>query len=159
MPAGDFRVPDFKLRRALVCRFLFLFLAALAAASCTQTHPQRTRPQRLSESDRRKLATRFQTIVAEAGGAQIWIKSPAKLHHGPGSEISIQALATPATCRAVLSRVQLESRKNHVDLSSSASIGGGGLHVVNLGIKQRGQEIIQIHVREVPRLLRAAPSA
>ena len=52
--------------------------------------------------------------------------------------------------------VQQESDKDNLDLGTSAANAGGGLHAVNLNVMQRGQRIIQIHLREVPRLLRAA---
>ena len=70
--------------------------------------------------------------------------------------MSLQVLATPAAYHAVLSAVQQESDKDNLDLGTSAANAGGGLHAVNLNVTQRGQHIIQIHLREVPRLLRAA---
>jgi len=70
--------------------------------------------------------------------------------------MSLQVLATPAAYHAVLSRVQQESDQDKLDLGTSAANAGGGLHAVNLNVTQRGQSIIQIHLREVPRLLRAA---
>ena len=95
-------------------------------------------------------------MVADAGGAQIWIKHPAKLHHGQSPDMSLQVLATPAAYHAVLSRVQQEADKDKLDLATSAANARGGLHAVDLNVMQRGQRIIQIHLREVPRLLRAA---
>ena len=93
--------------------------------------------------------------MADAGGAQIWIKSPTKLHHGQSPDMSLQVLATPAAYQAVLSRVQQESDQHKLDLGTSAANAGSGLHAVNLNVMQRGQRVIQIHLREVPRLLRA----
>jgi polysaccharide deacetylase 2 family uncharacterized protein YibQ len=127
-------------------------LLILAANACNWFHPQP-----LSESDRRELAVRFKNVVTDAGGAQIWIKPPTKLHHGQSpADMSLQVLATPAAYHAVLSRVQQESDKDKLDLGTSAANAGGGWQAVNLNVMQRGQRIIQIHLREVPRLLRAA---
>ena len=123
----------------------------LAANACNWFQPKSQ-----SESDRRELAIRFKNVVTDAGGAQIWVKHPAKLHHGQSPGPSLQVLATPAGYHAVLSAVEQESDKDNLDLGTSAANVGGGLHVVNLSVTQRGQRIIQIHLREVPRLLRAA---
>jgi polysaccharide deacetylase 2 family uncharacterized protein YibQ len=132
-------------------RLPFLLLLILATHACNWFHPQPP-----SEHDRRELAVRFKTVVADAGGAQIWIKNPTKLHHGQSPDMSLQVLATPAAYHTVLSRVQQESDKDKLDLETSAAIGGRGLHAVKLDVRQSGQRIIQIHLREVPRLLRAA---
>jgi polysaccharide deacetylase 2 family uncharacterized protein YibQ len=70
--------------------------------------------------------------------------------------MSLQVVATPAAYQAVLSRVQHECDKDKLDLGTSAANAGGGLHAVNLKVMQGGQRIIQIHLREVSRLLRAA---
>jgi len=94
--------------------------------------------------------------MAAAGGAQIWIKHPAKWYRRQNPDTSWQVLATPAAYPAVLSAVQQESDKDNLDLGTSAVSAGGGLHAVNLNVMQRGQCIIQIHLREVSRLLRAA---
>jgi len=99
---------------------------------------------------------RFQNVVADAGQAQIWIKHRAKWYRRQSPESSLQVLATPAAYPAVLSAVQQESARNQLDLAASAINTGGGLHGVSLNVTQRGQSIIQIHLREVPRLLRAA---
>ena len=49
-----------------------------------------------------------------------------------------------------------ESDKENLDLRVSPAKAAAGLQAVNLHILQDGQRIIQIHLREVPRLLRAA---
>ena len=95
--------------------------------------------------------------MKDAGGAGVWIKHSARLRHGQGSELALQVLATPAVYHFVLSAIQRESDKNHLDLGSTASNTPEGLHTVTLKVMQRsGAHVIQIHVREVPRLLRAA---
>ena len=92
----------------------------------------------------------------DAGGAQIWIKHPAKLHHGQSPETSLQVLATPAGYHAVLSALQRESDKDKLKLGFTVDTLGGGRHFAILSVQQGGQRVIQIHLREVPRLLRAA---
>ena len=95
--------------------------------------------------------------VTDSGGMQIWIKHPARSRRRQSSETAIQVLATPAAYRAVISAVQQESDKNHLDLGTSVSNAGDGLHAVTLTVMRRnGQHVFQIHLREVPRLLRAA---
>ncbi len=99
---------------------------------------------------------RFKNAVTDAGGTQIWIKHPAKLHHGQSSVQSLQVLATPAAYRAVLTAVQQESHRDKLELGSTVDTLGGGRRFAILNVTRRGQRIIQIHLREVPRLLRAA---
>ena len=146
----DFRISSFQFRFSSFLPFLLLLI--LAASACNWFHPQP-----LSEPDRRELAVRFQNAVADAGGTQIWIKHPNRLHRGQSpAEMPLQVLATPAAYHAVLSCVQQESDKDKLDLATSAASAGGGLNAVNLQITRHRQRIIQIHLREVPRLLRAA---
>ena len=95
--------------------------------------------------------------VTDAGGMQIWIKHPARLHRRQSFDSTIQVLATPAAYRAVISAVQQESDKNNLDLGTSVSNAGDGSHAITLNVMQRsGRHVFQIHLREVPRLLRAA---
>jgi len=68
----------------------------------------------------------------------------------------LQVLATPAGYSAVLSAVQQESDKDELVLGSMVTTVGGGRRVATLNVTERGQRVIQIHLREVPRLLRAA---
>jgi polysaccharide deacetylase 2 family uncharacterized protein YibQ len=134
----------------LLVRSSFVILLIFASWSCTETR----RPQRLSESDRRKLAARIQSVVAEAGGAQVWIKRPARISHVPPK--AVQVVATPAAYKLVLARVQGEAHHDHLELSASSSNAAGGLHSTHVRVQQGGQEIIHLHLREVPRLLHAA---
>ena len=150
MAAPHFRVSSVEFRRAVVGRVPFLLSFILLTTTCNWFHPQP-----LTQSDRRELAARFKTLVADTGGAQIWIKHPARLRHGQSTD-TLQALATPPAYRSVLSRVQQESQKDNLDLATSASTSSGKLQAVTLKVMRSGQEIIQIHLREVPQLLRAA---
>jgi polysaccharide deacetylase 2 family uncharacterized protein YibQ len=129
-------------------RLPFLLLLVLAANACNWFHPQP-----LSESDRHELAVRITNVVKDAGGAQVWIKHPAQLHYGQSPDASLQVLATPTAYQAVLSAVRQESDKDKLELAAALS---GGRQMAILNLMQRGQRIIQIHLREVPRLLRAA---
>ena len=102
------------------------------------------------------LAMRFQNVVADAGGVQIWIKHPTKLQRKQSPGMSMQVLATPTGYSAVLAAVRQEAGKGKLELTTSESNPAGGMHAVNLHVTQRGQRIFQLHLREVPRLLRAA---
>jgi polysaccharide deacetylase 2 family uncharacterized protein YibQ len=137
-------------RRPLILLPILLLLI-LATNSCNWFHPQP-----IGETHRGNLVGRFTNLVEKAGGTQIWIKRPAKLHHGQGSDTSLQVVATPGGYHAVLTAVQQESDKDKLDLRTTAGKAGAGLHAVDLNISQHGQRIIQIRLREVPRLLRAA---
>jgi polysaccharide deacetylase 2 family uncharacterized protein YibQ len=106
--------------------------------------------------DRRNLAERFKRLVEKDGGVQIWIKRPAQLRHGQDPDTSLQVVAAPGGYRAVLSAVQQESDKDQLDLVTAAGNAGRGLHAVDLNVSQHGQRIIQIRLREVARLRRAA---
>jgi hypothetical protein len=132
-------------------RLPFLLFLILAANACNWFHPQP-----LSESDRHTLAVQFALVVKDAGGAQVWIKHPVKPQRGPNPDMPFQVLAAPAAYHAVLSAVQQEADKDKLELRTSTANAGGGLHAASLFVMQRGQRIIQIHLREVPRLLRAA---
>jgi len=119
-----------------------LLLLILATNACHGSHPQP-----LGESDRRELAARVRSVVKDAGGSQIWIKHP---------DTSLQVLVTSAAYQDVLIAVQQEADTEKLDLRSASATSKDGLHAANLNITQGGQRIIQIHLREVPRLLRAA---
>jgi polysaccharide deacetylase 2 family uncharacterized protein YibQ len=140
----EFRAWDLRLRT------LFLLLL-LATSACNWFHPQ---PK--TEADRRNLAGRFKNLVEDAGGAQIWIKRPAQFRRGRDAGTSLQVVATPGGYRAVLVAVQRESDQDKLDLETTGGPVGAGRPEVDLNVSQRGQRIIQIHLREVPRLLRGA---
>jgi polysaccharide deacetylase 2 family uncharacterized protein YibQ len=141
----DFRLSKFGFR------LTFPLLLILAASACNWFHPKS-----LSEPDRRELAIRFKNVVTDAGGAQIWIKHPAKPRHGQSPDTSLQVLATSAGYHAVLSALQQESDKDKLKLGFTVETLGGGRHFAILTVQQGGQRVIQIRLREVPRLLRAA---
>jgi polysaccharide deacetylase 2 family uncharacterized protein YibQ len=148
----EFRISSFEFRVSFVEFLLPLLLfLLLATPACNWFHPQP-----VTQSDRRALAGRFKNVVADAGGAQVWIKHPAKGSRRQNPDTSLQVLATPAAYPVVLSRVQQESDKENLEVATSAVNGGGVLRVVTLNVTEHGQRIIQIHLREVPRLLRAA---
>jgi polysaccharide deacetylase 2 family uncharacterized protein YibQ len=146
----EFRFSTFQFR---VSSFLlFLLLLILAANACNRSHPQPAR-----EADRRELAGRFKNAVMDAGGAQIWIKHPTAIHLGKSpAGMSLQVLATPEAYRAVQTAVHLEADKDKLELGFSVIALGGGRQLNILNITQHGQRVIQIQLREVDRLLRAA---
>jgi polysaccharide deacetylase 2 family uncharacterized protein YibQ len=94
--------------------------------------------------------------VKDAGGSQIWIKHPARLGQRQNPDTSLQVLVTSAAYQDVLIAVQQEADTEKLELRSASATSKGGLHAANLNLTQGGQRIIQIHLREVPRLLRAA---
>jgi polysaccharide deacetylase 2 family uncharacterized protein YibQ len=138
----DFRVSNF---------LPFLLLLNLTTTACNWFHPQTPR-----ESDRRELAVGFRNVVKDAGGAQVWIKHYAKASRRQSPETQMQVLATPAAYPGVLLALQQEADKENLDVTTSTINATGGLRAVTFNVTERGRRIIQIHLREVPRLLRAA---
>ena len=134
--------------RLLLSLLLFLILANIAC--------NRNQPKPLREPERRDLATRFRAVVKDAGGTQIWIKRPTKAHHERSPEPSLQVVATPAGYRAVISALRRESENDRVEFKSTTVSLRGGRHLLLLNVSQRGQTVLHIQMREVPRLLRAA---
>ena len=140
----EFRRPDIR-------RISLLLFLALITTSCHWFHP---RP--LSEAKRHELAVRFQTAVAEAGGGQVWIKHPTRWRHGHGpTDTSLQVLANPAAYQAVLFCVQEEADKENLEFRFTVTASGGERNPALLEVTRQGQGIIQIQLKEVPRLLRA----
>lgn len=123
---------------------------AIAAAACHGLHPQP-----LSEPERRERATGIRDLIAGTGGSEVWIKPPAMPRHGQRTEPPLEVLAAPHAYREVLSALELQRGKDGLELKGN-QITVGGLHTISLGVTRRGQPICRIHLREVPRLLRAA---
>lgn len=142
-----FPISNYELRLCFDRRITLLLLLVFLAPSCQYFHPKS-----LSESDRQQLADLFRSAIADSGGTQVWIKHA---RHAPGhAEAPLQALATPTAYEAVQLRVRQEADKAKVDLDLTVTRSGGH-PACFLKISQRGQNIIQIQLREVPRLLRA----
>ena len=107
----------------------------------------------MGEPDRRVLAEHVRKAVTDAGGAEIWLKHSASSRR---PEASLQVLATPAAYRAVLAAVQQAADHDQLELEAAASNAVNARHAVNLILTGHGQRVMEIHLREVPRLLRAA---
>jgi polysaccharide deacetylase 2 family uncharacterized protein YibQ len=138
-------------RVAVPCVLLLSLVLALTAGGC---HGSRRPP--LSESERRELTGRFTDSIASAGGTQVWIKRPAGPHHGQGADLSLQVLATSGVYPAVLSALQHQSEKDGLEFRGTPGNARGGPRAIDLYVTRRGQHVCHIHLREVPRLLRAA---
>jgi hypothetical protein len=95
---------------------------------------------------------RFRSVIREAGGVQVWIKRPAP--HATKGGGALPVLATPEGYRAVLSAVREEASRNKLDFRAESS--DGKTPEAILQVTQHGQRVVRIHLREVPRLLRAA---
>ena len=130
--------------------WLFLFLI-LAFGACKQSHRPPAR-----EVNHRDVAAHLQNVVATAGGFQIWIKHPSRFQSRQSPESSLHVIATPAGYSAVLSALRAEAAKEKLELVNTASSGEGEAHRVNLLVREHGRLVIQVNLREVPRLLRAA---
>ena len=140
----------FKSRLPGAGRALFLLLL-VASGACKRSHPPS--PHKVV---RRDLTLRFRNVVASAGGAQVWIKHPNRWRPAQGPSPSLQVLATRSAYQAVIAAVRQEVDRNHLQLQTLTTHGASALNAANLSVTQRGQRVIQINLREVPRLLRAA---
>ena len=129
----------------------FLLILSLILAACNNIHPQRVK-----DADAGELSARLMNTVREAGGAGIWIKHTPSLTHERTLRAPIDALATPTAYRAVLAAVQAEARRDRLDLKTSTLAASGRGQGVNLLVARRGERIFHLHLREAPRLLRAA---
>jgi polysaccharide deacetylase 2 family uncharacterized protein YibQ len=154
---GDSQSPPSRLAQRAPARvavpfvLLLPLILALTGGGC-----QGSRRQPLSESERRELAGRFLDSIANVGGSQVRIKRPAGPHHGQGADPSLQVLATSGVYPSILSALQHESEKNGLELREIPGSVGGGPRAIDLYLTRRGQRVCRIHLREVPRLLRAA---
>ena len=148
----EFRLSNFEVRRFAVLRTSLLLVLILTANACNWFNPQPLR-----QAERLELASEFTNAVKNAGGAHIRIRRSGRSSRGQNSDIVLRVLATSTAYRAVLSAVRRESDKHSLDLGISSSSAGAGQHAVTLNVMQRsGNHVIQIQLREVPRLLRAA---
>jgi len=126
-------------------------LSCAAALGLLACHRHRT-PSALSESERRDLASRFQAVIANTGGSQVWIKS--RLHRGKKAESPLEVLATPGACASIEAALRREAEQRKLDFAHLA--GGGEAQAVDIETSRRGQRILRVHLRQVPRLMRAA---
>jgi polysaccharide deacetylase 2 family uncharacterized protein YibQ len=126
-------------------QLLLLFAVALAFAT-SACHWFRSQP--LSESERVELTARFKDVIVSAGSSQVWIKRPASSRHGQRPDTSLHVLAASSAYRGVLAALENESAQQELDL--------GEVKGNDLNVTRGRQRICRIHLREVPRLLRAA---
>jgi polysaccharide deacetylase 2 family uncharacterized protein YibQ len=148
-----FQISNLKFQISKSAFHLPLFLLLILGTSACN----RITPPPISEPDRQELANQFKKVVKDAGGAGVWVKHPARVRHGQSNELALQVLATPQAYPNVFSAVQQETDRDHLDLGTSESTSPEHLHAVTLKVMQRtGEHVIQIHMREVSRLLRAA---
>lgn len=134
-----------------VSRIFCLLVLLLFAGACS-----RQPPSRVTEISRRDVAARFRAVVKSAGGSQIWIKRSTRAHHGRVPVTSLQVVATPSGYHAVLTALHQEARRDKVELRYTVVSLGGGRHLALLNVMDRGETLVHMQVREMPRLLRAA---
>jgi len=155
--SGDSQLPLSPLPQATPARIgvpFALLLSLVLALIVSGCHGFRHHP--LSESERRELAGRFMDSIANVGGSQVWIKRPASSPHGQETDTSWQVLATSSVYPSLLSAVKQEAKKDKLEAQWVLAPGGGGRHWISFNVTRRGQRVCRIHLREVPRLLRAA---
>lgn len=132
-----------------------LFLLTLLAISngCRHTrHAKRTR-----EAVKPETAFQLRRAIKTAGGSEIWIKNSGRFRRGPTSDNALQILATPEAYHTVVRTVQQEAAKSNFIVTIDAAVAAGKLRTTTLTVTPRsGAKVMQIHLREVPKILRAA---
>ena len=97
---------------------------------------------------------RFRAALIEAGGTQIRIKPRA--HHARLSANTLEALVATAAFPEVVSHLHEEAKACGVSLVTTQHTTANGLRTETCNAVQGGRTILQIRVREISQLLRAA---
>ncbi len=132
---------------------LFILLLLLGAVGCKRSWP--SRPS--SEPAPLEFPSQIRKAIKTAGGTEVWITHSGHTRRASGSETSLQVLVASSAYRAVLAAVRQEAVKAHVLVAIEPSTPAAKLRASTLTLTQRsGTKLLQIHLREVPRILRAA---
>lgn len=132
-------------------RVPLILLLLFAVSTCNRVHPQRPKEPAAGE-----LTARLTEAVRDAGGTHIWYKNHSLSHHGQGPGAPVEAVVTPAAYHAVMSAVQSVAHKYRLELRTSTLSAAEGGKRIDLLVERRGERIFHLHLREVPRMLRAA---
>jgi polysaccharide deacetylase 2 family uncharacterized protein YibQ len=91
-------------------------------------------------------------VIANAGGSQVWIKS--RLHRGKNADAPLEVLVTSGAYDSIEAALRREAAQRKLDFARL--LGGGAAQAADIEISRRGQGILRVHLRQVPRLLRAS---
>lgn len=114
-------------------------------------------PKHLSEAERQELVSQLKGAVEKAGGAQVWIKVPGQAAFPPAKpDTPIETLATVEVYPAVVSALQRQSERSHLEFKSKETRSRKGWRTADIRLRHQGERVCRWHLREVRRLLRAA---
>lgn len=114
-------------------------------------------PKRLSETERRQLASRTREWIEKAGGSRVWINIPSRTSFPPERpDTPTTAVVAAEVYPELLSTLRKQSEKEGLELKTRETRGPQGYRVADARLERQGEAICRWRLREVPRLLRAA---
>jgi polysaccharide deacetylase 2 family uncharacterized protein YibQ len=129
----------------------------LLAGACSRTTPKQVKEKEL---DPRELAGRVQQAIERAGGTEIWVKSGAPSDVRSNSpyrnSARVEVLAVSPKYDAVVDAIKEEARAEGLKAETQQKNSKKRSRSTEFRLVWRKEFIGQWHVREVPRLLRAA---
>jgi polysaccharide deacetylase 2 family uncharacterized protein YibQ len=95
--------------------------------------------------------------IRAAGGSEVWIRPSGGVGRGTPSGNTLQILAASSAYRDVLSALRDQAAKAHLQVVTEASTTPEKLRAATLNLTSHsGASVMQVHLREVRKILRAA---
>jgi hypothetical protein len=114
-------------------------------------------PKRLSEAERRGLASRSREWIEGAGGSRVWVDAPAWTNFPPTEpDTPTTAVVAAEVYPLVLSVLQKQSKREGLEFNTRETRGRQGYRVADIRLARQGELVCRWRLREVRRLLRAA---
>ena len=112
---------------------------------------------RPSETQRRELTRHARSAIASAGGAQVWIKWPARAEFSPErTDEPLEVVAASEAYPAVVSALERASAKDGLNNQVESKREITGRRLADVRVEHGGETVCRWRVREVPRLLHAS---
>ncbi len=129
-------------------------LNVLFVGACSWFAPK---TQRLAESERRQISTRFKDVIERAGGDQVWVKGSSSGAFSPArADAPIEVLAVPAIFDAVLSAIKRESEREGFETRIKETRSQERWRAVEIRLFRRDEQVSRWRLREIRQLRRAA---
>lgn len=135
----------------------FLIFLALFSTDCSR---KQTVQKQVKEIDRRGIALRILKTIERVGGLDAWVKAGTQssvrsslgIRGGAPPEVLAASSRFDAVVGAIRSQGEKEGLKTEIQMKGSKE----RLRSAEIRLRRQSELIIQWHVREVPKLLRAA---
>lgn len=114
-------------------------------------------PERVTEGERRSVASRFKEAIERAGGDQVWVKGAA--HAVPltaQTDAPIEVLAVPAAFDRVLSEFRRQAEKDGFKIRVEETRSRHPKREALIRLAREKEQVGRWRLREVPQLRRAA---